>query len=169
MRVRVRRRRLRLSPRGGGASARRYHERLRVVAFVRLAPVEAQVLEVPVLLFVLGRGRTLERVPGLVAGVVGVRGVAEPDLRARMDVKLFVDAAPDVRLMRRMERDLHERGRDIESILQQYQHTVRPMHLEFVEPSKRRADVIIPHGGHNRVALDMVLAHVDSLLETGKG
>ena len=97
-RVRVRRRRLRLSPRGGGgggASARRYHRRLRVVAFffVRLAPVEAQVLEVPVLLLVLGRGRTLERGPGRVVGVVGVRGVAEPDLRGAGLAAAGADAA----------------------------------------------------------------------------
>ena len=97
-RVRVRRRRLRLSPRGGGgggASARRYHRRLRVVAFffVRLAPVEAQVLEVPVLLLVLGRGRTLERGPGRVVGVVGVRGVAEPDLRGTGLAAAGADAA----------------------------------------------------------------------------
>ncbi len=82
-----------------------------------------------------------------------------------MDVKLFVDAAPDVRLMRRMERDIHERGRSVESVLEQYRRTVRPMHLEFVEPSKRHADVIIPRGGQNQVAIDMVLARVQSLLD----
>ena len=96
--------------------------------------------------------------------VEGILVLAEPALRERMDVKLFVDAAPDVRLMRRMERDLHERGRSVESVLAQYRRTVRPMHLEFVEPSKRHADVIIPRGGQNEVAIDMVLARVDSLL-----
>jgi len=90
--------------------------------------------------------------------------LAEPALVERMDIKLYVDTPADVRLIRRIERDLHERGRDIESILQQYQRTVRPMHLEFVEPSKQVADVIIPRGGHNRVALDMVLARVQMLL-----
>ncbi len=102
--------------------------------------------------------------PHAVVVVEGILVLAEPALVERMDVKLFVDAAADVRLIRRIQRDLHERGRDIEAILQQYQHTVRPMHLEFVEPSKRVADVIIHRGGHNRVALDMVLAHVQSLL-----
>ncbi|WP_412062136.1 uridine kinase [Rubrivirga sp. IMCC45206] len=97
--------------------------------------------------------------------VEGILVLAEPALRERMDVKLFVDAAPDVRLMRRMERDLHERGRSVESVLAQYRRTVRPMHLEFVEPSKRYADVIIPRGGQNQVAIDMVLARVDSLLD----
>ena len=97
--------------------------------------------------------------------VEGILVLAEPALRARMDVKLFVDAAPDVRLMRRMERDIHERGRSVESVLDQYRRTVRPMHLEFVEPSKRHADVIIPRGGQNQVAIDMVLARVQSLLD----
>jgi len=97
--------------------------------------------------------------------VEGILVLAEKALRARMDVKLFVDAAPDVRLMRRMERDLHERGRSVDSILAQYKRTVRPMHLEFVEPSKRYADVIIPRGGQNQVAIDMVLARVQSLLD----
>ncbi len=102
--------------------------------------------------------------PHPVVVVEGILVLGEPELRRRMDVKLFVDAPDDVRLIRRIQRDLHERGRDIEAILQQYQHTVRPMHLEFVEPSKRCADVIIPHGGHNQVALDMVLAHVQRML-----
>ncbi len=102
--------------------------------------------------------------------VEGILVLAEPALRVRMDVKLFVDAAPDVRLMRRMERDIHERGRSVESVLEQYRRTVRPMHLEFVEPSKRHADVIIPRGGQNQVAIDMVLARVESLLDLeGKG
>ncbi|MEM1041366.1 MAG: uridine kinase [Bacteroidota bacterium] len=96
--------------------------------------------------------------------VEGILVLGEPSLRRRMDVKLFVDAPDDVRLIRRIQRDMHERGREIETVLQQYQLTVRPMHLEFVEPSKRHADVIIPHGGHNRVALDMVLAHVQRML-----
>lgn len=97
--------------------------------------------------------------------VEGILVLAEPELVRRMDIKLYVDTPDDVRLIRRIQRDLHERGRDIESILQQYQRTVRPMHLEFVEPSKRVADVIIPRGGHNRVANDMVLARVQMLLD----
>ena len=96
--------------------------------------------------------------------VEGILVLGERALRERMDIKLYVDTPDDVRLIRRIQRDLHERGRDIENVIQQYKRTVRPMHLEFVEPSKRMADVIIPHGGHNRVALDMVLAHVQSLL-----
>lgn len=96
--------------------------------------------------------------------VEGILVLAERELRERMDIKLYVDAPDDVRLMRRIERDLHERGRSIDSVLGQYRRTVRPMHLEFVEPSKRHADVIIPRGGQNRVAIDMVLARVQTLL-----
>jgi uridine kinase len=106
--------------------------------------------------------------PHPVVIVEGILVLGEPALRERMDIKLYVDTPDDVRLIRRIQRDLHERGRDIESVIQQYKRTVRPMHLEFVEPSKRTADVIIPHGGHNRVALDMVLAHVQSLLVPGE-
>jgi uridine kinase len=96
--------------------------------------------------------------------VEGILVLAEPALVERMDIKLYVDAPDDVRLIRRIQRDLYERERDIDSILHQYERTVRPMHLEFVEPSKRVADVIIPRGGHNRVALEMVLARVENLL-----
>ena len=110
----------------------------------------------------LGATETVE--PRPVVLVDGILVLAEPALRDRMDVKLYVDAPDDVRLMRRIERDLHERGRSIDSVLEQYRRTVRPMHLEFVEPSKRHADVIIPRGGRNQVAIDMVIARVQSLL-----
>ncbi|MDX1532135.1 MAG: uridine kinase [Rhodothermales bacterium] len=110
----------------------------------------------------LDRTETVRPLPVVI--VEGILVLAEPALVERMDIKLFVDAPDDVRLIRRIQRDLHERGRDIESILQQYQRSVRPMHLEFVEPSKRVADVIIPRGGHNRVAIEMVLARVQTLL-----
>ena len=103
--------------------------------------------------------------PRPVVLIDGILVLAEPSLRERMDVKLYVDAAADVRLMRRLERDIHERGRSVASVLDQYRRTVRPMHLEFVEPSKRHADVIIPRGGRNEVAIDMVLARVQSLLD----
>jgi len=96
--------------------------------------------------------------------IEGILVLAESLLREKMDIKLFVDADGDVRLMRRVRRDLLERGRDIESILDQYERTVRPMHLEFVEPSKRQADIIIPRGGENRVAIEMLLARIAALL-----
>ena len=102
--------------------------------------------------------------PRPVVIVEGILVLAELALRERMDIKLYVDTAPDVRLMRRIERDINERGRTLESVLAQYRRTVRPMHLEFVGPSKRHADVIIPRGGKNQVAIDMVLARVQLLL-----
>lgn len=103
--------------------------------------------------------------PRPVIVVEGILVLAEPQLRERMDIKLYVDAAPDVRLMRRIRRDLDERGRALDDVLAQYTHQVRPMHREFVEPSKRYADVIIPRGGRNEVAIGMVLARVGSLLD----
>jgi len=102
--------------------------------------------------------------PRPVVIVEGILVLAEPALRERMDIKLYVDTAADVRLMRRIERDINERSRTLESVLAQYRRTVRPMHLEFVGPSKRHADVIIPRGGKNQVAIDMVLARVQALL-----
>jgi len=96
--------------------------------------------------------------------VEGILIFAEPDLRERFDVKIFVDTDPDIRFIRRLDRDIRERGRTTESVIHQYLTTVRPMHLEFVEPSKRYADVIIPEGGFNTVALDMVVARIQSML-----
>jgi uridine kinase len=96
--------------------------------------------------------------------VEGILIFVDPELRKKFDVKLFVDTDPDIRLIRRIQRDITERGRTVESVLHQYQATVRPMHLEFVEPSKRYADIIIPEGGHNIVALEMVIARIESLL-----
>jgi uridine kinase len=74
-----------------------------------------------------------------------------------MDVKIYVDTDDDIRFIRRLQRDVAERGRTVESVIEQYQATVKPMHLEFVEPSKRYADVIVPEGGHNDVAVEMLL------------
>lgn len=103
--------------------------------------------------------------PAPVILVEGILVFAEPALRELFDVKLYVDTDADVRLIRRIQRDVRERGRSLESVLQQYLTTVRPMHLEFVEPSKRYADVIIPEGGHNEVAIEMVAARIRGLLE----
>lgn len=108
--------------------------------------------------------RTLRIEPQPVILVEGILIFAEPALREMFDVKIFVDTAPDIRFIRRLQRDILERGRTVESVIHQYQTTVRPMHLEFVEPSKRHADVIIPEGGLNTVAMDMVVARIESLL-----
>jgi uridine kinase len=99
--------------------------------------------------------------------VEGILLFAEPALRALLDFKVFVDTDADVRLVRRIRRDISERGRNVSDVLRQYMASVRPMHLEFVEPSKRWADVIVPEGGENRVALEMVAARVEQLLAAG--
>ena len=98
--------------------------------------------------------------PSRVIIVEGILVFAEPALREQMDIKIFVDTDPDIRLMRRIRRDLEERGRTFQSVRDQYYATVRPMHLEHVEPSKRWADLIVPEGGHNRVALDILLGQL---------
>ena len=108
--------------------------------------------------------------PHPVVLVEGILIFAEKALRERMDVKIYVDADADLRFIRRLDRDVAERGRTVTSVIEQYLNTVRPMHLEFVEPSKRYADIIIPRGGMNAVAIDMVVARVEHLLAVhGRG
>ncbi len=102
--------------------------------------------------------------PRRVILVEGILIFADRALREMMDVKIFVDTDPDIRFIRRLQRDIRERGRTMESVIEQYLSTVRPMHMEFVEPSKRYADVIIPEGGFNVVALDMVVARILALI-----
>jgi len=98
--------------------------------------------------------------------VEGILILADKQLRELMDIKVFVDADADLRIMRRIERDISERGRSLESIIRQYLQSVRPMHLEFVEPSKRYADIILPEGGYNRVAVDMLVTKIRSIVGT---
>jgi len=104
--------------------------------------------------------------PRRVIVVEGILIFAEAKLRELFDVRIFVDTDDDVRFIRRMQRDIAERGRTIESVVNQWMHTVRPMYLEFVEPSKRYAHVIIPEGGLNEVAMDMLVARVDDMRKT---
>jgi len=99
--------------------------------------------------------------------VEGILVLATPELRDELDVKVYVDADADIRLVRRLQRDILERGRDLQTVIAQYLDTVRPMHLQFVEPSKRYADVIIPEGGRNRVALEMICARLRASLGDG--
>jgi len=94
----------------------------------------------------------------------GILIFTDPELISLMDIKLFIDADADVRFIRRLRRDLIERGRSADSIIRQYEDSVRPMHLQFVEPSKRHADVIIPEGGHNKVAIDLMKTKIRELL-----
>jgi uridine kinase len=102
--------------------------------------------------------------PQAVILVEGIMIFDDPALRDRMEIKLFVDTASDLRIIRRLQRDIHERGRTLDSVIDQYLNTVRPMHLEFVEPTKRYADIIIPRGGLNAIAIDMIVARIERLL-----
>jgi uridine kinase len=123
-------------------------------------------IEVPIYDFVRHRRtpRTRRVMPQPVIVLEGILIFIEPGLRELLDFKIYVDTDADLRLIRRLGRDMAERGRTVQDVLRQYLGTVRPMHLEFVEPSKRWADIIIPEGGENRVALEMVVAHVQQLL-----
>jgi uridine kinase len=96
--------------------------------------------------------------------VEGILVFENPRLRSLMDLKIFVDTADDIRFIRRLVRDIQERGRTVESVIEQYLTTVRPMHLEFVEPSKRYADIIIPEGGYNEVGIDLIIEKIKSHL-----
>jgi uridine kinase len=105
--------------------------------------------------------RRVEPAPVII--VEGILVFTEAALREQMDIKIFVDTDPDIRLMRRIRRDLEQRGRSFQSVRDQYYATVRPMHIEHVEPSKRWADLIIPEGGDNRVALDVLLGQLGKI------
>lgn len=123
-------------------------------------------IEVPVYDFVrhrrTSRSRRVEPKP--VVLLEGILIFVEPSLRELLDFKIYVDTDADLRLIRRLGRDMAERGRTVQDVIRQYLQTVRPMHLEFVEPSKRYADIIIPEGGENKEALEMVVAHVRNLI-----
>lgn len=123
-------------------------------------------VEVPIYDFVRHRRtpRTRRVEPLPVVLVEGILIFVERALRELLDFKIYVDTDADIRLIRRLGRDMSERGRSVQDVLRQYLETVRPMHLEFVEPSKRWADVILPEGGENKVALEMVVARVEKLL-----
>jgi uridine kinase len=108
--------------------------------------------------------KTIRVEPHPVVVVEGILLFADKELRELLDIRIFVDTDPDIRFIRRLQRDITERGRTTEMVIQQYLSTVRPMHLEFVESSKRYANVIIPEGGLNQVAMDMVIARIESLL-----
>ncbi len=99
--------------------------------------------------------------------VDGILIFVERELRDLFDIKVFVDTDADIRFIRRLTRDISERERPVESVIEQYLSTVRPMHPDFVEPSKRYADLIIPEGGYNRVAIDMLVAKVQAVLTAG--
>lgn len=128
-----------------------------------------QVIELPIYDFTqhVRTPQTITIEPQLIIVVEGILIFAEPKLRNLFDVKIFVDTDDDIRFIRRLERDIAERGRTMESVINQYHQTVRPMHMDFVVPSKRFADIIIPEGGRNKVALDMVISRIEALLTQG--
>lgn len=128
-------------------------------------------IEVPIYDFTTHtRKRETRRVePRAVTLVEGILIFADKALRELMDVKIFVDTDADIRFLRRLQRDITERGRTLESVIRQYLETVRPMHLEFVEPSKRYADIIIPEGGFNVTAIEMIAAKVQSMIGDQEG
>ncbi len=123
-------------------------------------------VDVPVYDFKTHRRRPESRRvdPARVVLVEGILVFVDPRVRERLDMKIFVDTDADIRVFRRIRRDMEQRGRTFESIRDQYYKTVRPMHLQFVEPSKRWANLIIPEGGNNKVALDLIISKLQSVL-----
>ncbi|HEU4828953.1 MAG TPA: uridine kinase [Gemmatimonadales bacterium] len=133
-----------------------------VTRLARREPVEKPIYDFPA--HTRGHG-SVRIAPADIVVVDGILLFADERLRQLFDLRIFVDVADDVRFIRRLQRDLTERGRSVDNIIDQYLRTVRPMHLEFVEPSKRHAHIILPEGGQNRIGIEMILAHVRLELE----
>ena len=129
---------------------------------------EGKTIEQPVYSYISCTLSKTEKVIVEPADVIIVEGIlilANKELRDQLDIKIFVDADDDDRLMRVISRDIKERGKDVNWVMERYQRTVKPMYLQFIEPSKRYADVIIPQGGHNKVAIDIITATVERELK----
>lgn len=128
--------------------------------------VQGRPVEVPVYNFAIHcrEATTVTVRPRKVVIIEGILILSDPALRDMMDIKIFVDTDADIRFIRRLQRDVAERERTVESVIQQYLGTVKPMHEEFVEPSKRYAHVIIPEGGYNQVAVDMLMTKIKSII-----
>lgn len=132
---------------------------------------EGKTVQQPVYSYISCSRSKTETVTVAPADVIIVEGILIftcPKLRNQMDIKIFVDADDDDRLMRVMARDISERGKDVHWVIERYSRTVKPMYLQFIEPSKRYADVIIPQGGHNKVAVDVITATVEKALKEKK-
>ncbi|BDR63960.1 uridine kinase [Clostridium tetani] len=97
--------------------------------------------------------------------VEGILVLEEKEIRDLLDIKIYVDTDADVRIIRRLVRDIKERGRSLDSVINQYLNVVRPMHMQFIEPSKRYADIIIPEGGHNKVAIDIIVGNIKQMVQ----
>ena len=130
---------------------------------------EGRTVEQPIYSYITcGRSKeTLTVNPADVIIVEGILIYTDPKLRKLMDIKIFVDADDDDRLMRVMARDIVERGKTVEWVIERYSNTVKPMYLQFIEPSKRYADIIIPQGGHNKVAVNVISATIEKSLASG--
>jgi uridine kinase len=126
-----------------------------------------EAIEMPVYDFAIHTRKieTIHIAPKPILIVEGILIFVDAMLRAQMDIKIFVDTDDDLRFIRRLQRDVHERGRTVESVIKQYLETVRPMHEQFVEPSKRYADVIIPEGGYNEVGIDLISGKIRTQLQ----
>lgn len=132
---------------------------------------QGEAIDCPVYDFTVhNRSDRLQRiVPSKVILVEGILIFADKQLRDLMDIRIFVDADADIRICRRMKRDVNKRGRSIESVISQYQQTVKPMHEKYVEPSKKYAHIVVPEGGKNMVALDMLQGYIQRHLDTMEG
>ena len=131
---------------------------------------EGRIVEQPIYSYITC-GRSEETLTVKPADVIIVEGIlifTHPELRKLMDIKIFVDADDDDRLMRVMARDIVERGKTVEWVIERYSNTVKPMYLQFIEPSKRYADISIPQGGHNKVAIDVISATIEKSLTQNK-
>jgi len=107
---------------------------------------------------------TITKIPTKLIIIEGILIFENVELRDMMDIKIFVDTDADIRILRRIQRDISERGRDFQSVVDQYLSTVRPMHIEFVEPSKKYAHVIIPEGGQNKIGIDMIVSKIKQII-----
>lgn len=110
---------------------------------------------------------TLKIEPKEIIILEGILILDSPEIRDLLDIKIFVDTDADVRIIRRIVRDMKERGRSLDSVIKQYTEVVKPMHYEFIEPTKRYADIIIPEGGYNKVAIDIMVAKIKSIIKSG--
>ena len=132
---------------------------------------KGETVEQPIYSYLTCLRSTTDTVTVKPAHIIIVEGILIftcPELRDLMDIKIFVDADADDRLLRVISRDIMERGRSVSQVMERYENTLKPMHLQFIEPTKRYADIIIPQGGHNKVAIDIVIATIEKALKNKK-
>jgi len=135
---------------------------MHIKSLMKYAPIEMPIYDFSTH---LRKKESIQQNPAKIIIVEGILLFENKKLRNLMDIKIFVDTDADIRIIRRIDRDIKERGRTLQSTIDQYLATVRPMHNEFVEPSKRFADVIIPEGGHNKIGIDMIVSKIKHIVE----